>query len=211
MPLIDVKCKTCEHIHEVMRPLAMFPATPPCPDCASETEQIHLPTHMRSTPEPVIIFKAPDGTFRFPGDGNGVSAKNYERQGFERLEIRGAVEMRRFEQRMNKHEYSKMARTMEERAKIREENDSIRAANIRHGLQQGFRIPEVDEKGRATGRMKTVKLSRFGEAVMRAAQANGGQRKPIRTGDPGFYSEAYSMDRSNRDESRDAQGRRRRD
>lgn len=190
MPLIDVKCKTCEHINEVHRPLAMWPATPMCPDCGKETEQIHLPSHMRSSPEPVVVFKAPDGSFRFPGDPNGISAKGYEKQGFERVEIRGAVEMRRFENRMNKRDYAEAQRRFERRQELREEREKISRSELRRQMQN---------------------MSEFGRAVAQVAIARGDAKRKRGPETPGFYSEVYSYDRSNRDESRDEQGRRRRD
>jgi hypothetical protein len=185
-----VKCLTCEHISEVNRPLAMFPATPVCPDCGAETEQIHLPSHLRWTPEPVVVYKAPDGTFRFPGDPNGVSAKGYDKQGFERVEIRGAVEMRRFENRMNKRDYAEAQRRFEHKQEQREAREKISRGELHRQMQN---------------------MSAFGRAVAQVAMARGDAKKPRRAAEPGFYSEAYSMDRSNRQESRDEQGRRRRD
>ena len=211
MPLIDTRCKTCGHVHQQMRPLAMHPATPPCLDCGAETEQIHLPKSVSWNAEPVVVYQAKDGSMRFPGDRHGLSASNYEKQGFKRIEIRGAVEMRRFESHMNKHEYSRAQRAVERRQEMRERSASQRSADIRHGLQQGFQIPETDQKGRRTGRMVTVRLSERGRDVMRQAVATGENRPRLRASDPGFYSEVFSMDRSNRDESRDNQGRRRRD
>lgn len=195
-----------------MRPLAMHPATHPCPHCGGETEQIHLPQAMRSSPEPVVVFRAPDGSVRFPGDANGASAAAYRKQGFEEVQIRGAHEMRRFEQAMDRHEYSRAQRRVEAACRQREENDAIRAAEIRHGLEQGFRIPEVDPRtGRPTGRIQTVRLTERGRAIMRAAQETGAKRpKPTFSG-AGFHSEVYSYDRSNREESRGTDGRRRRD
>lgn len=212
MPLIDTKCKTCGSIDEQMRPLSMWPETPPCPHCGKATEQIHLPVaHRQWSVDPVVVFKAPDGSVRFPGDPNGVSAANYRKQGFEEVQIRGAAEMRRFERAMDRHEYSRAQRRVEHACQQREANDAARAAEIRHGLEQGFRLPERDEKGRPTGRMTTIRLSERGRAIMRAAQANGANRpKPTFTG-ANFHSEVYSYDRSNREESRDTSGRRRRD
>lgn len=43
MPLIDVRCRSCGTIAEVMRPLSEYPRTPRCGACGEATEQIHLP------------------------------------------------------------------------------------------------------------------------------------------------------------------------
>lgn len=212
MALIDIRCLTCDQLFEVHRAAADWPKTPPCPECGHPTEQAHLPKRVQWTVDPVEVFQAPDGSIRFPGDRNGLSAKNYERQGFKRIEIRGAAEMRSFERFMNKAEYSRAQRTVERQLEARERNESRRSAEIRHGLQQGFRIPEVDPKtGLRTGNMTTVRLSERGRDLMRSSQRQGEARPRPRVSDPGFFSEVYSVDRSNRDDSRDAQGRRRRD
>lgn len=190
MPLIDVKCKTCEHINEVMRPLAMWPATPTCPDCGAETEQIHLPKTASWSVEPVVVYKAADGTYRFPGDAQGLSAKQYERQGYERVEIRGAVEMRRFESTMNRQEYARAQRQFEARQAQREAREKANRSELFE-------------------RMKY--MSQIGRDVARAAMARNDGKPVPRPGDSGFHSEVYSFSRSNRDESRDSSGRRRRD
>lgn len=189
MPLIDVKCPA-DHVSEVHRPLAMWPATPPCVTCGQPTEQIHLPKAVQWTPDPVVVFRGPDGVYRFPGDPNGRAAAKYARDGFERVELRGAADVRRFERHMNKHEFS-------------------RACNRAEFMQRAREAREKDLRGQL--RMKGQSMSRRGRDLMRAAfEYNDG--KPREKGkDPGFYSEVYSMDRSNRDESRDPQGRRRRD
>lgn len=211
MPLIDARCKVCDKIEEQMRPLSMHPATHPCPHCGGETEQIHLPKHQAWSVDPVVVFKAPDGSVRFPGDPNGVSAASYRKQGFEEVQIRGAYEMRRFEKAMDRHEYSRAQRRVEAACAQREANDAQRAAEIRRGLEQGFRVPEYDDRGRPTGKMTTIRLTERGRAIMRAAQEAGSRRpKPSFSG-AGFHSEIYSYDRSNRDESRGSDGRRRRD
>lgn len=211
MPLIDTRCKTCDAVHEQMRPLSMHPATPPCLDCGGETEQIHLPKAIAWNAEPIIVFRAPDGSMRFPGDRNGLSAKNYRDQGFQEVEIRGATEMRRFEGAMDRVEYSRAQRKIEHLQQQREASNARRAADIRHGLEQGFRLPERDARGRRTGKMVTVRLGARGRDIMREAQRTGDRRQGHSFSGANFHNEAYSFDRSNRDESRDAQGRRRRD
>lgn len=211
MPLIDTQCTACGSIHEQNRPLAMHPDTPKCLDCGADTVQIHLPKSTSWTVDPIVVYQSPDGGMRFPGDANGLSAANYARQGFKRIEVRGALEMRRFEQAMDKVEYSRAQRRIEHHQQRREENNARRASNIRHGLEQGFQIPERDTAGRPTGRMQTVRLSERGRDIMRAAQAAGERRERPSFSGANFHSEVFSFDRSNRDESRDSQGRRRRD
>lgn len=190
MPRIDVVCKSCEAVSEVIRPLAMWPATPECPSCGQATEQIHLPKKIQWTVDPVVVFKAPDGSYRFPGDANGQSVAHYAKQGYQRVEIRGALEMRSFESKMNKIEYARAERKIERSQRAREEREHEMRANLFH-------------------QMKT--MSNIGKDVARAAMArNDGKPLPKADGG-GFHSEVYSFSRSNRDESRDSGGRRRQD
>src|SRR4051812_30434129 len=168
----------------------MWPETPVCPDCGQPTEQIHLPKAARWSPDPIVVFKAPDGSYRFPGDRDGLSAAQYAKQGYERVEIRGAIEMRRFEKTMNKVEHAKAMRQFEQRQEQRSEREKKMRSDLRQQMQT---------------------MSELGRNVARAAMELS-DRKPVkRPGDAGFMSEVYSYDRSNRDESRDAHGRRRRD
>jgi len=189
MALIDVKCAN-DHISEVYRAAKDWPSTPPCPDCRLPTEQIHLPKRVQWTPDPVVVFRAGDGTFRFPGDPNGLSARQYEKQGLQRVEIRGAAEMRAFETQMNKREYSRLARNVERKQEQRE----LREKEMRSQLRD-----------------QMARMTPYGRAVAQAAmRANDGKPRP-RAGEAGFVSEVYSYDRGNREASRDEQGRRRRD
>lgn len=189
----------------------MFPETPPCPDCGEATKQIHLPKAVNWNAPPVIVYQAPDGSVRFPGAAESTSTKQYDKQGYKRIEIRGAAEMRRFEGSMEKVEFSRAQRRVEHLQAQREASNSRRASDIRHGLEQGFRIPERDDKGRPTGRLQTVRLSARGRDIMRAAQQTGENRAKHSFSGANFHNEAYSFDRSNRDESRGPDGRRRRD
>jgi len=173
-----------------MRPLAMHPTTPPCPDCGAETEQIHLPKAVQWRPDPVIIYRAKDGSYRFPGDAGGLSAHNYNKQGFERVEIRGATEMRRFESHMNKHEYARAQRAVEMKQRGREERERVSRGELRRVM------PQMSERGRSLAR-----------EVMR----RNDNKPKDRASSAEFHNQAYSFDRSNREESRDTDGRRRRD
>lgn len=189
MALIDITCSN-GHIHEVYRAAADWPKTPDCPDCASPTEQIHRPRQTTWSVEPVVVFKASDGTFRFPGDANGLSARNYEKQGLQRVEIRGAAEMRHFESTMNKSEYSRASRAVERKHAMREMREKESRSTLRQAMQS---------------------MSAYGRDLARAAMAQNDAKGRERASEAGFVSEVYSMDRSSREASRDEQGRRRRD
>lgn len=189
MALIDVECAS-GHVSEVYRAAADWPQTPPCPDCGAETQQIHLPKRVSWTPDPVLVFKAPDGTYRFPGDPSGLSVRQYERHGYERLEIRGAAEMRRFESQMNRAEYSRAMRKAEHAQQAREAQERETRSELRSRMQS---------------------FSTFGRELAREAMRRNDAKPRERAREAGFVSEVYSYDRSSRGESRGPDGRRRRD
>lgn len=189
MALIDVRCSS-DHISEVYRAISDWPNTPVCPECGGATEQIHLPKSVTWNPDPVIVFQAKDGSFRFPGDNNGRSAKTYERQGLTRIEIKGAAEMRRFEGVMNKHEYSRAQRRVEHQQQQREARFTQTRGELRRRMQS---------------------MSEFGRDLARTVMRRNDDKPRERVPDSGFHSEVYNLNRSNRDESRGSDGRRRRD
>lgn len=189
MPRIDVRCVN-GHDHEVVRSISEWPTTPSCPTCSEPTEQAFLPPASRSNPDPVVVFQAPDGSFRFPGDPNGLSAKKYEQVGYTRMELRGAADVRRFESKMTKQELSIAARKVEKMQQTRERRESENRGQLRMLMQS---------------------MSSHGRDVARAAMRRNDERPREHTKDPNFVVEAYSFDRSNREQSRDESGRRRRD
>jgi len=189
MPLIHVRC-TADHVEEVHRPIADWPATPPCPTCGAATAQVHLPSRVAVSIDPVIIFQAPDGSFRFPGDPNGLSAATYARQGLTRIELRSAIDVQRFSSHMNKRELALSQRKVERRQQMREARESAMRSNLRNAMSS------MSAKGRDLAR-----------EMMRRADAEPRERAR----DGGFHVQAFEYNRSNREESRDAQGRRRRD
>jgi hypothetical protein len=173
-----------------MRPLADWPATPACVSCGQPTEQYHPPPRSERSIAAIVVYRAPDGTFRFPGDGSGAQAARYASQGFERVELRGAADVRRFEKVMNAHEYSRAMRRVEVRQAQREARERETRSELRQRMQS---------------------FTRFGREVAKAAMTMNDNKPRLRAADPNFHSEVFSYDRSNREESRDERGRRRRD
>lgn len=192
MALIDVKClaETCGTVSEVVRPASAWPTTPPCPTCGAPTEQAHFPKRTTWTVDPVVVFEAPDGTVRFPGEADGRSARRYAQLGYTRREIRGAAEMRTFERQMNAKEFSTASRRIERLHQMRDQRERHTRSDLYRAMQS---------------------MSNAGRDVARAMIARTNAKPQPRAGEPGFYSEVYSSDRSNREPSRDAQGRRRRE
>lgn len=215
MPLIDVSCRECGTVSEVFRHHSDHPATPSCPKCDGSTEQIHLPWAARATAPAVVVYQAPDGTFRFPGESDGSGTKKYDRLGYTRVEARGWAEVRELEKRLNTQQASEMHKRVEKQQAQSEAEHSARRKEVFAGMTNSFSVPEVatDSKGNQhyTGRIKSVTLSPEARDLMRAAMANNDRKERPRHTDPGGYFEVYSQDRSNRDESRDGRGMRRRD
>ena len=189
MALIDIVCPA-GHVAEVVRMVVDWPKTPPCPTCGEPTEQTFLPKATRWTVDPVVVYKAADGSFRFPGDANGLSAKQYERQGYERVELRGAADVRLFEKVMGKHEYSRAMRKVEVMQAAREASEKERRSQLRDEMRG---------------------MSAYGRDLAREAMRNNDNKPREYAKESGFTSEVYSYDRSSREAARDPQGRRRRD
>lgn len=210
MPMIDFFCRSCDLPFEAFRSVHSQ-ELPPCPKCEGPTERHWIPARVsQSSADPVVVFKAPDGSYRFPGTSTGLSAANYTQQGFERIELRGWTEARKFEKVMNKAEFSKICRRVERQQAAQEEGERRRRSDFHHGLHHGLPIPEVDQDGNRTGRMQVVRLGAQSKDIARIIMdRNNGKR--VRVYDPGFHIEVYSQDRSNREDSRDARGKRHRD
>lgn len=211
----DFLCGACDRVFEASVPSTQIPAGPPCPTCQSPTERVWLSPASRSLPDAVVVYRAPDGSFRFPGEISGASTGKYDAMGYERIEARGWAEVRHLEKRLNAHEHSQLRRAEERRLAYAEHVDSQRRSEIRRQLDQGFRIPEQrmcsDGQIRPTGRMTTVHMRPQGRDAMARAMAETDRKGHRRIGEPGMHVDAYSNSRSNRDESRDRDGRRRRD
>jgi len=190
MPLIDVQCTLCSIVSEVYRPLSMWPATPPCPHCGGLTDRAWIAPGSRATPDPVVVYQMPDGSYRFPGQRESLATRRYDSQGGVRLEFRGWQEVRPFEKLMNDRESRILSRRFERQQQAREQSEHSLRSELRSKMES------MTEAGRL-----------FCKAVM-----HRNDRKPLpRPHDPGFRVEAYTDNRSNREESRDAQGRRHRD
>ena len=209
MALIDIRCPACDRIKEVVRAVADWPQTPPCANCGGPTEQIHLPSATRRRPvDPVVVYQAPDGTFRFPPDITSASTAMYDQQGMTRIELRDWADVRRFEHHFNATEMSQVHRRLERQQEAHERAEKERRTEARRCLEQGFRIPEVDDRGVPTGRLQTVRLTPKGRAILEAAQRHNDAKGGPRAKEVGFHIEAYSDDRSNRDSYSDGRGRR---
>lgn len=180
----------------------MYPYTPSCPWCEAPTVQIHLSQGDKPLPPAVVVFEAPDGSLRFPGDTHGSGAEKYASQGFVRREYRGFAEVRNLEKRVNAEQSAQIRQRVERQQQRREAVTSEHRSRVFEGLKNGFQIPETDAAGERTGRMKTVRMSEHGKDVMREMIERNNKRSGPRVYDPGFRVEAYSDNRSNREGGR---------
>jgi len=132
--LINTRCLSCDAIDEVVRPASEWPNTPPCASCGEPTEQIHLPKGYSFTADPVVVFKAPDGSYRVPGDTHGAGAAKYEKMGYTRIEARSFAEVRRLEQAMNRHDASHAAPLLDKLQARREGQERERRSELFHKM-----------------------------------------------------------------------------
>lgn len=201
MPLYNFRCEdeSCDVFFEGYVSLQDWPKTLPCPKCSGPTAKDHVRRAVdRGVPDPVVVYQAPDGTYRFPPDTTSLSTKMYDDLGYTRHELRGWKDVRRFETQMNKFEMSQVRRRVERQQEQYEASEKARRSEIRRGLEQGFQIPETDERGRPTGRMQTVRLSPRGRDIMQAAIEMNDRKGGPTAKEVGFHVEVYSHDRSNR-------------
>lgn len=223
MPMLDFKCGTCDKEFEAYRSVHAEVSGnqdepgPACPTCGGATTRFwSLATSGRALPDAVVVYQAPDGSYRFPGATDGASTAKYDRLGFQRIEARGWQEVRALEGRLNRHERAQMSRNEERRLANIEAVEKARRSEFYNGMNNGFRIPEAvlnRRTGRVehTGRMITVNLSARGRDIARATIARNNAKGHRSPGEPGIHVDAYANSRSNRDESRRGDGKRYRD
>lgn len=192
MPIYTQKCtqEACGAIFEDIRAISHIDPNPACRTCGAATTREWSAATASGTCDPVLVFQAPDGSFRFPGMGEGRSIAHYRALGYQRHEIRGAADMRRFEGLMNRREMSIMSRKVEIKQRMREARESLTRSELRSRM---------------------ASMSRFGRDLAREAMRHNDHKPRERTPDAGFHSEVFSFNRSNREESRDSHGRRHRD
>lgn len=134
MALINTRCLSCDAIDEVVRPASEWPRTPPCSSCGEKTEQIHLPRGYSFTADPVVVYRAPDGTYRVPGDVNGPGSHKYDEMGYTRIEARSFAEVRRLERDINEADRTRAAPRLERSQIWREDKERQRRSELFHRM-----------------------------------------------------------------------------
>lgn len=192
MALIDTQCDVCGEIVELVRRAAEAGTPyPACPACGGTVTRVYLPPRVQWRADPVVVYQAPDGTFRYPGATESASTAHYDRLGYTRVELRSAPDVRRFERQVNQHERAENQQRVEAQHRQRESMEGRNRSDLFH-------------------RMKT--MSAAGRAIAQTAiDRNIARHQQERTREPGFRIEAYSEDRSSREVTRSSDGRRRRD
>lgn len=170
--------ETCATVFEHAHRAADYQLRPPCPTCGGPTEWTPQPPRTVWTVDPVVVYKAPDGTFRYPPSADGQSAANYARQGYERVELRCAADVRRFEREAGRQLTAEESRRVEARHQQRDRRESENRSEL-------FR------------RMKS--MSNIGRDLAHAAMARGNARPQERSHGAPVTVEVYSYDRSNRE------------
>lgn len=197
----DYTCKGCHLVFEKFGDA--FVEGPECPECGGEgvwTPSFYYASRAAQAFVPVVIHQDASGNVRFP-----ASASAPVPSGFQRVELTTTQQVRAFENRVNRDENEKLAKTDFAR---RSYMDGQIACN-REALEAGvkvhlggdtkkdpvlMRLGEFSEKGRIfydSMKDQAAKRRAFTEAKQRGSRSN-------------FFVEAFSNGASNREVHRDA-------
>ncbi len=187
MPLYEYQCTSepCSLIFEEYRPVSDHQKIVPCPRCQLPSHRVYLPSAPRSEAPSVVVHRAPDGSYRFPGSPDARMP-----EGYTRVELRGWQEVRRFEKEVNKRQFSEICRRVERQQSAIEEGERRRRSDL-YAAMGSF-----SNRNKALARLVIERNNRKGHP---------------QTYEPGFYVEAFSQDRSSREPHRDPEGRKTRD
>lgn len=132
MPLYDYKCPN-GHIFEAYSRLSEEPIA--CREC-SQPAMITLLSisgvgqQNAQHFDPVVVFRDPDGEYRFPGQSSDPTPR-----GCERVELRTIAEVRSFEKRMNDSERRKYQSHKEVESHYWNEKRSASRADLREQMR----------------------------------------------------------------------------
>lgn len=155
-----------------------------CPDCRKKVYFgmgpfcPHDPVRsvMAQRFSPIVVFRAKDGTYRFPGSSSARVPK-----GCERVEITSIHQARKFESEVNLTERMKHEQSAERQSKA---------------------FNQVKDHFRSELRQRMQSFSSMGKDLAREAMRQNDNR-PSKSYEPGFRIDILSNDSSNRDSYRD--------
>lgn len=177
MPIYPFQCdaeEACGHIFEKILQLREREEPQPCPKCQGTTHRIYLPNGGNSDAcniDPVVVHRAADGSYRFPGRSDAVVP-----EGYEKVELRTIRQIEQFERDVNKQHASLIGRRVEIEEQRFNAAQAVRRARLRSAM---------------------VHMSALGRMFAAAAMRRGDSHR-IRSYDPGFHLEILHQDASNR-------------
>ena len=172
MPLYDFTCEK-GHLFEHFLPLDRYRECPPCPieGCGAPTERAYLPQghDAHAFANPVVVYQAPDGSYRFPGATQGRMARQYDQQGYRRVECHNAAEVRQLERSVNARERTRFHEATERQQRRVEDTEHERRQQFHHEMSR---------------------MSNLGRDVARAAIDRTNAKRKARSDDAGFRVDA---------------------
>ena len=145
MPMIDVKCPSCEAEYEVFRHVSEIDSLPQCENCKRTCQRIYVyqrPHSYSGLVNPIDVYQNPDGSIGICG-AKGARIP----EGSQRIELRNAADIRRIEQRMTAAEYEKFTRKQEREERHFGALQSEQRAELRQKMQS------FSERGKAFSRL----------------------------------------------------------
>lgn len=195
MPLYEFQCRGKDnHVFDELLPVDRRDDVIKCRFCRAKASRERIVLRGFSAREeqaraqsftPPVVYKAKDGTYRFPGSPNSKETRRLEARGFERVELRDTRSIRKFESEMN---------TLE-----RQKYQAFQAGRERLYRDQRKISRDSKEWQSAYSRM-TPKEREFADYAMKQ---NDQKQFAERSFDAGFNIQAFSYDSSNREEHRD--------
>jgi hypothetical protein len=129
MPMIDVRCPTCEAEYEIFRHTVEVEDVPLCEKGCGPCERIYKyqrPHSYEGLRESVVVYRNPDGSYGIPGTRDARIP-----EGSERIELRTAADVRRVERHMTNTEYSKFVAKQESEERTMGALQAERRAQLR--------------------------------------------------------------------------------
>lgn len=217
MPLYQVECKNKKtpHVFDVLLPVDRRDEPQKCRFCKSTATRERIVLRGFSAREEAaraqafaapVVYKAKDGTYRFPGATNSKETQRLDRLGYERIELKDTRSIRRFEKSMNEIEGTKHRQFIAGQNALLAAKSKAHRDEFRQAIATGRMVMVDSEKGSPTYGQKYVgEINEMQKDMLRAAMEHTDRSRPTgRHFEPGFNIQAFSYDSSNREEHSDA-------